>query len=267
VIADAETRKALPTVTLDFTEADVPGGEGIAGAAVVGAQGSLVVLAINPGPTMVVDLATRKVLWKNASVEPYALLGDTVMAATFSGETEARGLALRDGTTRWAVLPKSHGIDIAAIGPQRAVVIGMEYSSGDLFYGLIDANGKLTGLDRNAPKEREDDVTCQYDGVSVAVCTFGRSTSERFVVAYDSAGGQELWKLPDAAARRTAPTVTAVWHGHVYGQANAGPVILDARTGKDKAVPHIVPVAVNAQAAVAKPATTKDPIQVYRVTG
>ncbi|MGW7361563.1 hypothetical protein ACWGI0_34355 [Streptomyces sp. NPDC054802] len=48
------------------------------------------------------------------------------------------------------------------------------------------------------------------------------------------------------------PEVTAAWHGRVYGRTEAGPVVLDARTGEDVEVdPGVAPVAVNEYGAVA----------------
>lgn len=42
------------------------------------------------------------------------------------------------------------------------------------------------------------------------------------------------WTLPDTGHTRVAPTVTAVWHGAVYGYTDHGPIVLDAATGTDR---------------------------------
>lgn len=267
LVVDAESRKPLPTVTLGFADDVIRGGFGIQGASVVGVRGSVIVLSIEQGPAVVVDLVTRKILWQNKDVMAGALLGDTVLANTFVNESEVLGLALGDGATRWTAFPKSYDFGIAAIGPRLAVVTGGDYSSADRFYALIDADGKLTNYNKRAPDDRQGNVDCRLDDTSVAVCTFQSPGRRSYVAAFDSAQGQELWRLPDEAARRAAPTVTAVWHGLVYGQADEGPVVLDARTGKDKLVPNITPVAVDNYAAVAKPSTSEQPIEVYRVVG
>ncbi|MFD7906499.1 hypothetical protein ACFV4G_30200 [Kitasatospora sp. NPDC059747] len=87
---------------------------------------------------------------------------------------------------------------------------------------------------------------CRHDGRSVTVCTDDGS-----VFAVDD-NAQVLWKLPDEANHRIAPTVTAVWHGLVYGSTSHGPVILDTRTGADRpATPGIAPAAVDAYAGLA----------------
>lgn len=64
--------------------------------------------------------------------------------------------------------------------------------------------------------------------------------------AFDAAGGELLWKLPNRTAYRIAPRVTAVWHGRIYGSTENGPVALDARTGEGLPTsPGIAPYAVN----------------------
>jgi hypothetical protein len=267
LVVDAESRKPLPTITLDFTDDAIRGDLGISAASVVGVRGSVIVLSIDQGPAVVVDLTSRKTLWQNKDVRAGALLGDTVLAFTFVNESKVLGLALGDGATRWTALPKSYDFDIAAIGPKFAVVTGADYSSAEEFYALIDADGKLTNYNKHAPDDRQGDATCQLADTSVAVCTFLTPARRSYLAAFDTVQGQELWRLPDEAARRSAPTVTAVWHGLVYGQADAGPVVLDARTGKDKLVPPIAPVAIDSYAAVAKPSTPEQPIEVYRAVG
>lgn len=54
------------------------------------------------------------------------------------------------------------------------------------------------------------------------------------VLAFDATNAKMFWQLPDEAANRVAPTVTAVWHGAVYGGTANGPVVLDATTGADR---------------------------------
>ncbi|MFF5491812.1 hypothetical protein [Streptomyces virginiae] len=84
-------------------------------------------------------------------------------------------------------------------------------------------------------------VDCTYDRAATLVCTKGFA-----VVAVDAATGTLLWSLQDGDQGRTPPTVTAVWHGRVYGRGAGGPVVLDARTGADMPTkPEAVPLLVN----------------------
>lgn len=267
LLIDAQTRQPMPTMTIDFTDSDVPGSFGVSFVTVAGVRGATIVLSIHGGPSMAVDLAARTVLWKTTQVTAQALLGDTVLASTREGELEVLGVGLANGATRWSVLKESIDLSISTIGPKLAVVVGADYGSLDPYSKIIDADGKLSDLRQVVPERRQGTVTCRYDEVSVAVCTYQRLTQRRYVAAYDSASGRELWRLPDEASRRVAPTVTVVRHGLVYGRTATSPVILDARTGRDKAEAQITPVAVNDQAAVAKPVSPEEPIQVHRVVG
>jgi hypothetical protein len=267
VLIDAQTRQQLPTMTVDFADSDVRGTSGLWAVSVAGVRGSTIVMHVGGGPSMAVDLATRTVLWKSTKVLVQALLGETVLAATRENELEVLGLGLANGVTRWSVLKESFDLSISAIGPKLAVVVGSDYSSGDPFTKIIDADGKLSDLKKVAPERKQGEVTCRYDEVSVAVCTYQRPSQPQYLAAYDSASGRELWRLPDEASRRVAPTVTVVRHGVVYGHTETSPVLLDAGTGKDKAEAQITAVAVNDQAAVAKPASPKEPIQVHRAVG
>ncbi|MEO3799312.1 hypothetical protein [Nonomuraea sp. B1E8] len=52
------------------------------------------------------------------------------------------------------------------------------------------------------------------------------------LTAYDTSTGKKLWQLP--VAERVAPRMTTAYRGLVYGSTSNGPVILDARAGKDK---------------------------------
>ncbi|MFF0450216.1 PQQ-binding-like beta-propeller repeat protein [Streptomyces sp. NPDC004609] len=71
--------------------------------------------------------------------------------------------------------------------------------------------------------------SCVHDGRSTTICS-GKDT----VVAVDVPTARELWRLPDKAANRVAPTVTAAWQGIVYAEGVNGAMTLDARTGKDR---------------------------------
>ncbi|MEU8433821.1 hypothetical protein AB0F18_13010 [Streptomyces sp. NPDC029216] len=73
----------------------------------------------------------------------------------------------------------------------------------------------------------------------------------------DGTSGVPLWQLPDPAADRIAPEVTALWHGRVYGKTRSGTVALDARTGADLPTrPGTAPDLVNGYTAIALATTT-----------
>ena len=62
--------------------------------------------------------------------------------------------------------------------------------------------------------------------------------------ALDAVSAQLLWSLP--AAGRVPPQVSTAWHGAVYGTTVNGPVVVDARTGRDRnPAPGAAPVVVD----------------------
>jgi hypothetical protein len=74
----------------------------------------------------------------------------------------------------------------------------------------------------------------------VTVCSGPNHT---FALTADSAA--PLWSLP--AAGRVPPQVSTAWHGAVYGTTVNGPVVVDARTGRDRnPAPGATPAVVDA---------------------
>ncbi len=53
------------------------------------------------------------------------------------------------------------------------------------------------------------------------------------IIGIDDTTGKKTWGYTDKAANRLVPDVTAAFHGIVYGQTEAQPVLLDAATGND----------------------------------
>jgi outer membrane protein assembly factor BamB len=88
------------------------------------------------------------------------------------------------------------------------------------------------------------------------------------VFAVDATSGAFLWQLPDSAANRVAPTVTAVWHGAVYGYTDNGPLVLDARTGADRDdSPGAAPNVVDGFVGIAPPQVINGPMIAYPAAG
>lgn len=84
-----------------------------------------------------------------------------------------------------------------------------------------------------------------FDGTSVILCNdrlFGQTHS---IAALDATSMKWLWSITEAPEGRLVPEVTAVWHGAVYGRTTNGNVVLDARSGADRATPKLAPFLVN----------------------
>lgn len=117
--------------------------------------------------------------------------------------------------------------------PSLVVVNRSDYGNGHPFLLFLDpATGtekvKLEGEGGFGISTYGD---CLYDQRSVLVCT-----QDGVVTGYDARTVRKLWSLPDDAANRVAPArLTVAWHGALYGTTQGRqPIVLDARTGKDR---------------------------------
>jgi hypothetical protein len=247
LVADAGTGQQLGALTVAATPAEGDGDfTAVAGeyVTVVGAQGNTVVLAVGKQVTVGVDLTTGSVLWRNTDLQAATVLDDTVVGLTApdtSFQQKVIGVGVSDGADRWSAATVRNA-ELAAAGPSYAVLLA-EQAGGQRLYARVTGDGKLT--DR-ATGAYASGLTCRYDQAAVTVCTMGTA----MVFALDATTGKQLWQLP--ATGRTAPTVTAAWHGAVYGTAGSTPVVLDAKTGVDREPsPGLAPVAVSGYAGVA----------------
>lgn len=200
-----------------------------------------------------IDPATQNVLWQRDDYEVGALYGDVVVG-TDSNVAENRSmvqvtaLGLLDGRQRWVAATRSVEASVVASHPNLVVIDRVDYSSGRLTLIFLDPS---SGETRNVLDEKRGGLSsstygpCLYDQKAVLVCTGSG------VRAFSGADGKLLWSLPDAAANRVAPQVTAAWHGAVYGKTENGNVVLNAANGQDlSAQPGAAPIAVSELAGI-----------------
>ncbi|MFI5938139.1 PQQ-binding-like beta-propeller repeat protein [Actinoplanes sp. NPDC051494] len=262
LIADAGTGEKLAELNVSATPAE---GEGdftaVAGeyVTIVGAQANTLVLTVGKQVTVGVDLTTGSVLWRNTALQAATVLDDTVIGLTAPDtalQQKVIGVGVADGTRRWSAATVRNA-ELAAAGPEYAVLLA-EQDGVERLYARVTGDGKLTDRATGAYSSGLD---CRYDQAVVTVCTLGAS----LVFALDATSGNQLWQLP--ATGRTAPRVTAVWHGAVYGTAGGKPVVLDAKTGVDREPsPGLAPVAVSSYAGVAA-AAQENSLTAYPAVG
>lgn len=173
-----------------------------------------------PPLTVLLDARTGRVVWTDRDLEGVDLEADAV--AGLRSDRDFAGVSVADGRELWSRNLGLGSALTADAGPGLLLATGADK---DL---LIDpATGKVvidssdTSLDG-----------CDYDGRDTTVCFGAGADLTAAVWALDVHTHQVLWRLPDAAAHREAPGVTAVWHGVVYGTGH-DPMTLDARTGRD----------------------------------
>ncbi|MFJ9944181.1 PQQ-binding-like beta-propeller repeat protein [Streptomyces erythrochromogenes] len=126
------------------------------------------------------------------------------------------GVDLATGTEKWRG-EKTYAMIMDAAGPGTVRVAGPQV--GEKGDQLLDVT---SGTVRATMPPRLRAASCTHDGAATLVCAPGFT-----VAAVDAASGALLWSLKPDEAGRTPPTVTAVWHGRVYGRAVGGPVVLD----------------------------------------
>ncbi|MEN8649727.1 PQQ-binding-like beta-propeller repeat protein [Streptomyces sp. 21So2-11] len=227
-------------------------------AAVVDSEGALVVVTVRTvkyedhAVSFAIDLARSTVVWKKG-VLATGLSGRSVVAIdrpANSEEQKVLALDLADGATRWTADRASYETHATAAGPHLIYASGRDYKDGERFAHLLDAR---TGKKRTTFKGAYAGASCAYDAKSVVVCS--SALLEKSATGFDAETGKLLWRLPDEDANRVAPEVTALWHGLLYGTTDAGPVLLDARTGQDvEGSPAIAPLVVNGYTGIAEDA-------------
>ncbi|MFI0155989.1 outer membrane protein assembly factor BamB family protein [Streptomyces lydicus] len=231
------TNKTVWTVDLD----DLPGGDAV---------------------TYGVDLESRKATWHKDHVGTAAVIGDTAVSVTSNDSVRQQVIGLdinHDGKQLWS---KLDGYELTAhpAGPGLIALTGKDYDSGDSLATVLKPNGSKAADFSGDPLG----LTCRYDDASVTVC----QTEEPRTLALDAKTGKELWSLPEKGGNRVAPTVTAAWHGVVYGTTSNGPVALDAKTGADRSTsPGAAPVAVNEYTGVALDQADRRTLIAYPATG
>ncbi|MFF9788856.1 hypothetical protein YWIDRAFT_08032 [Streptomyces sp. SceaMP-e96] len=214
------------------------------------------------GATYAVDLDTRKATWHDGKVAAAAVIGDTAVALTSKDSVRQQVIGLdinHDGKHSWSKLD-GYELTVRPAGPHLVAITGTDYNSGDSIGVLLKPDGSkaadLTG--------DSSGLTCHYDDASITVC----QTEERRTLALDAKTGKQLWSLSEKGGNRIVPTVTAGWHGVVYGTTSYGPVVLDAKTGDDRSTsPGAAPVAVNEYTGVALDQAEHRRLIAYPATG
>ncbi len=215
--------------------------------------------------SLAVDLDTRRVLWVADGVAAGAVLdgrapdgeplpggvvaagshGATVVGAAVpagggSGYSPSSvvGLDVLTGSRRFEADAGSTALTVTRAGPSSVTVGGRRAGNARAFLSVLGADGvERPGIDlgtaSSAPR-------CVWDEATVTVCSGPNRT-----FALDAVSAQLLWSLP--AGGRVPPQVSTAWHGSVYGTTVNGPVVVDARTGRDRnAAPGAAPVVVDA---------------------
>jgi hypothetical protein len=195
------------------------------------------------------DLRDRRIVWTKRNLTAQVVvdhLAVGVEPAEIATPQKITAVRVTGGQSAWSTHTDSFQISLQAAGPRLIAVNGQDYGSGARYFTLLrSADGSPAR--RRETAGRFAATTCRYDQVAMTVCS-GSTPGGAWAIGVDAASGRQLWSLPQAG--RVAPTVTAVWHGTVYGTTkDNGPIALDARSGADRPGPvGIAPMMVNTYA-------------------
>jgi hypothetical protein len=253
---------------LPWTESPRSVRTAVVGVAAAGDGHRVAVLRATTGThraSLAIDLDTRRVLWVADGVaagavldgrapdgEPLAgavvpagaggatVVGSAVPAGGGSGYSPSSvvGLDVLTGARRFVADVGDTALTVTRAGPSSAVVGGRRSGDAKAFLTVLGADGAARpeidlGTAGSAPR-------CVWDEATVTVCS-----GPNRAFALDAVSGGLLWSLP--AGGRVPPQVSTAYHGAVYGTTVNGPVVVDARTGRDRnPAPGAAPVVVDA---------------------
>ena len=174
------------------------------------------------------------------SFEPAGVLNG-VVAGLNGGDAGGRGettILLADAAT--GKITKQFPTKLASLsgaghGAKRAYVSGNILVNGETYnnvlYSIDIATGAVVPI-KSAIVDHSLKFRCLGDEANAVVCAEGIGNSSE-IIGIDDTTGKKTWGYTDKAANRLVPDVTAAFHGIVYGQTEAQPVLLDAATGND----------------------------------
>jgi hypothetical protein len=246
---DAADGKKVAEVAADLTPLLGPGqtGDNLVSQAYDAATGQIVV-GVHPDQptaksgailTVFADPKTQKAS-TIPSFEPAGVLNGVVAGlnggdATGQGETT---ILIADAATRKITKQfptKQASLHSAGHGSKRAYVSGYTNGAGDKYTSVVYSIDIATGAVVPIPAQVVDHQVrfrCLGDDANAVVCAEGAGNSSE-IIGIDDTTGKKTWGYTNKAANRIVPDVTAAFHGIVYGQTQAQPVLLDAATGND----------------------------------
>ncbi|MEU7279034.1 hypothetical protein AB0A69_09685 [Streptomyces sp. NPDC045431] len=267
----ADSGKRLWTATIDRPEGQEDGDP-----VLVGSDGTTAVVRLgveSEAATLGITLATRQTSWTAKGFYAGFIDGGTVVGrggadSALGGGASVEGLRIADGKRTWTYMDRLNRTVLRPVGAGlfTAEVDAPFVRDQDISALLEVSTGKPpAGVDAKA-LDALLDLSCEHDERATIVCQAEEGWDRR-VFALDAQSFKELWAIDESDETRLTPEIGTAWHGAVYASTDNGPVILDARTGKDKATdPGLRPFQVNGHAGLYSGGATKG-ISVSRAIG
>jgi hypothetical protein len=196
-------------------------------------------------------------------VTPAGVLNGVVAGAKGSNqENGADGaIVIADGATgritKQTPTDQDH-LKAAGSGSKRAYLTSTSYAGSDKYDNALYSVDIASGAVVQTKSQLVDvsvNFTCWGDQAKAVVCNSAAyAGSGEEIIGFDDTTGKKAWGYTDKSASRVVPAVTAAFHGVVYAQAEAQPVLMDAATGAD--VSTSKPAASSVPSAGATPTDT-----------
>ncbi|RZT12847.1 hypothetical protein EV649_7216 [Kribbella sp. VKM Ac-2569] len=107
-------------------------------------------------------------------------------------------------------------------------------TKGQAIFVVDLSTGAVTQTVPAPPSDSNAEVECLADQATSVVCTSKTVQGSALeIVGFDDATGKKAWGYTSDSGGRVVPRVTAAFHGVVYAQTEAQPVLMDAKTGAD----------------------------------
>lgn len=158
-----------------------------------------------------------------------------------------------DGVTgavkKSVLVPSMNYLRGSGSGGKHAYFAGNGYLAGakdgvnhaNSIYAVDIATGAVVETKLPAGSESGGGTTCFSDHVSAVVCN-GTRSDKTAIFGFDDTTGKLAWSY-DSSSNRVVPTVTTMFNGLVYGNADNQAALLDAKTGQDVPAPTATPTA------------------------
>ncbi|WAZ24757.1 PQQ-binding-like beta-propeller repeat protein [Streptomyces cinnabarinus] len=236
----ADSGKRLWTATVERPEGHEEGEPYLAGAdattAVLTFGGETDAVSVG------ISLATRETTWTEQGfdarfVDTGVVVGRGGADSALGGGATVEGRKTADGSKAWTYRDRLNKTELSPVGGGLfTAVVDAPFESETRIADLLAiSTGKPpAGLRTGRALGEPDDLSCWWAEGSAVVCETEKDFDER-VVALDPENWGELWFISSDDKTRLMPDVSTVFRSAVYGETENGSVVLDARTGKDRA--------------------------------
>jgi hypothetical protein len=183
-------------------------------------------------------------------MEPAAVLNGTVAGSKGKNQEGAGDgtIVLADGLTGKITKQVPTGMNYLhpmGGGLKHGYFYGSKYESSrngnvikesynNTLFSVDVSTGAVVTVAPGSSQKQQGYFTCQSDQATAVVCTDGANgAGGTELIGFDDTTGKKAWGYTSATSNRVVPDVTAAYHGVVYAQTDAQPVLLDAKTGND----------------------------------